>query len=216
MQKSKIKVTNQNLIIFIAIFFVSLVGTVIITYIYAIKDKNMAPQNEIKEKSILMVVSPIDFRDEEYFEPKAVLESAGIQVLTASIQGQTAKSTAGQEINLDLTVSDADAARFDGVVFVGGTGMSQITGDESLQVLAQKFNSAGKLTAAICVAPEILAKGGLLAGKNATCWEGAKAELEKGGAVCQGNSVVADGNIITGSGPEAAKEFGEKIVEFLK
>ena len=62
-----------------------------------------------------------------------------------------------------------------------------------------------------------MAKAGLLKGKKATVFRTADSinELKKGGALISDAPVVVDGEIITGSGPEAAREFGRKIVEGL-
>lgn len=175
-------------------------------------DKNMS---EVKKK-ILMVIAPIDFRDVEYFEPKKIFEQAGFEVKTASIQSGTARGADGGEVKIDLTVSQASPADFDAVAFIGGPGMAQIVGDESLQALAKKFFNAGKLTAAICVAPAILARAGVLAGAQATSFPSVKADLEAGGAAYLDQAVVASGKIITANGPAAAREFGEKIVKSLQ
>lgn len=174
--------------------------------------KNM----DSKNKKVLMVVAPVDFRDQEYLDPRNVLEKAGIDVKVASIQRGVAKGADGTDANIDLTIGEANVEDFDAVLFVGGPGMAQITDDESLQVLAYKFFSADKLTTAICVAPSILAKAGILKDKKATAWSGSEEDLGKGGAIFKNEAVVQDGKIITANGPEAAKEFGEKIVEALK
>ncbi|WP_373799754.1 DJ-1/PfpI family protein, partial [Bacteroides heparinolyticus] len=68
--------------------------------------------------------------------------------------------------------------------------------------------------AAICAAPMVLGKLGLLKGKKATCYPGFEQYLE--GADCTGAPVERDGNIITGKGPGAAMEFALAIVELLK
>ena len=75
--------------------------------------------------------------------------------------------------------------------------------------------------AAICIAPEILAKAGVLKEKKATVWsssidQGPVEFLENEGAEHVEEPVVVDGKIITGNGPEAATEFGQKIVEVLR
>lgn len=169
----------------------------------------------LTNKKVLMVIPPKDFRDVEYIEPRQAIENSGAEVKVASIQGGIAIGAEGAEARIDLTVSEVEVENFDAVVFVGGSGMAQIINDESLQVLAKKFYNAGKSTAAICVAPAILAKAGILSGKKATAWPGVKADLERAGAVYTGDSVTVDDKIITGSGPAAAKEFGGKIVENL-
>jgi protease I len=173
---------------------------------------NMALQN----KKVLMVVAPINFRDEEYTEPRKVLEASGAEIKTASIQSGTARGVGGTEAKIDLTVSDVSVSDFDAVAFIGGPGMAEIVGDESLQILARKFYDAGKLTTAICVAPSILAKAGILKGKQATSFSSVEKDLEDGGALYTGKDVAVDGKIITANGPEAAKKFGERIVEALK
>jgi protease I len=164
---------------------------------------------------ILMVVAPIDFRDAEYFEPRKIIEESGLSVNVTSIQGSTARSVDGKEIGLDANMNDIKTDDYAAVIFIGGPGMGEITGDESLQHLARKFYDAGKLTGAICVAPSILSKAGILEGKKATSWEGSKKDLEDGKADFTGEGVTVDGMIITANGPEAAKEFGEAVVKAL-
>ena len=170
----------------------------------------------LTNKKVLMVIPPKDFRDAEYTEPRNAIENSGAEVKVASIQGGTSVGAEGTMVQIDLTVSEVSVEDFDAVVFVGGPGMAQIVDDESLQILAKKFYDADKLTTAICVAPVILAKTGILSGKQVTAWAGVKNDLENSGAVYTGEPVTVDGKIITGSGPVAAKEFGEKIVEKLK
>jgi protease I len=174
-------------------------------------NKNMEPK-----KRILMVIAPVDFCDIEYFEPKKVFEAAGFEVKTASIQSGIARGADGGEAKIDLTVSQADPQEFDAVAFIGGSGMAQIVGDESLQVLALKFKNAGKLTTAICVAPAILARAGLLKDIQATSFPDVKGDLEQNGAIYSDKAVVVSGNIITANGPAAAKAFGEALAENLK
>jgi len=170
----------------------------------------------VMKNKILMVVAPLDFRDVEYFTPKKIFEDEGFAVSTASIQSGTARGADGGEVKIDLTVSQADSADFVAVVFVGGPGMRQITDDESLQALAIKFSKAGKLITAICVAPAVLAKAGLLAGKEATSHSDAKQVLEDAGALFLDQPVVVSDKIITANGPEASEEFGRQIVEKLR
>jgi protease I len=181
------------------------------------KEKKTKTQPEVNNmsqetgKKILMVVAPRDFRDEEYFQPRDVFDEAGFEVVVASVQSGQARSAAGKTITIDKTVSEVNPADYDAVVFVGGPGMAQIVDDESLSVLAQKFYQEDKIVAAICVAPAILAQAGLVDGKQATSWSGVRDKLEQAGAKWQDEPVVVDGKIITGSGPQAAMEFGQTV-----
>jgi len=79
----------------------------------------------------------------------------------------------------------------------------------------------GKVLAAICIAPGILAAAGVLNNKKVTVWSSAMDKsfiriLEKSGAKYLDKSVVSDGKIITASGPDAAQEFAQAIIDRLK
>lgn len=83
-----------------------------------------------------------------------------------------------------------------------------------LRNLVLRFAQEQKPIAAICAAPMVLGKLGLLKGKKATCYPGFEQYLE--GAECTGAPVERDGNIITGKGPGAAMEFALAVVELLQ
>ncbi|MFA4833485.1 MAG: DJ-1/PfpI family protein [Patescibacteria group bacterium] len=181
-----------------------------------IKKDNGQPKENMNGANILMVVAPRGFRDAEYSDPRKIFEEAGIKVQVASIQPGVAVGAEGLEVNVDLTVGQAEPEKFEAVVFIGGPGMLEIIDDESLQVLAKKFYQEGKITAAICAASAILAQAGVLEGKTAAGWSGVRETIEKGGATFSSQSVVTDGKIITADGPASAREFGEEIVEALQ
>lgn len=164
---------------------------------------------------ILMVIAPHDFRDEEYQEPRDIFEDNNYQVDVASIQTGTAVGVNGTEVEIDTTTDQASPNDYEAVVFVGGPGMAQITKDETLAFLAQKFYQGEKLTTAICVAPAILARAGILENKKATSFPNAQEDLESGGAEFTGDKVTVDGRIVTANGPEAATEFAQTVVSEL-
>ncbi len=166
-------------------------------------------------KKILMVIAPKDFRDEEYQEPRDILENNGYDIEVASIQTGAATGMQGTEAEIDITTSEVDPYRYQAVVFVGGPGMKQILGDNTLEMLAENFYQANKLTTAICIAPVILANTGLLENKKATSYEDGRESLLSNGADFLEENVVVDGNIITANGPQAATEFAQAILSEL-
>lgn len=162
-----------------------------------------------------MVVAQTGFRDEEYFIPKEILAQAGFSVATASFKKGPCQSKFGKNILADLSIVDLDIKNFTAVVFVGGSGLIEHTQDKNLIALARQFFQAGKLTSAICIAPEVLAYAGLLKGKQATCTPCARDTLEKYGAILSNTAVAIDGKIITANGPLSAAEFGQELVRAL-
>jgi len=166
-------------------------------------------------KKVLMVIAPRDFRDEEFFDTKKVLEDSGAEVTVVNSTGQPSKSMFGKIVTPDKNFYDADPKDYDAIVFVGGSGSSVYFNNQKALNLAKEFHNSGKVTAAICIAPTILANAGILSGKKATAYPSERGNINAVGTYT-GNSVEQDGKIITGSGPEAAKDFGKRIVEALK
>jgi protease I len=166
-------------------------------------------------KKVLMVIAPIDFRDEEYFETRKVLEEFGNKIIVANSTGQPSKSMFGKIVRPDKTIYDVNEKDFDAVVFVGGSGTKVYFDNQQAVSLAKEFNKSGKVVAAICIAPTILVNADILNGKNATCFPSERNNINAVGSYT-GKPVEVDGKIITANGPLAAKEFGKKIAETLK
>jgi protease I len=175
---------------------------------------------DLENKKVAIVIAFRDFRDAEYFVPKEILEKAEAQIATASNKSGTAVGADGGEVKVDLLVPEINPADFDSVIFVGGPGALQYLDNQDSYKIAQETVNQGKLLAAICIAPAILAKAGVLEGKKATVWTNAMDKsavkiLEENDAVYEEKSVVKDGKIVTGSGPAAAQEFGQTVRELL-
>lgn len=174
-------------------------------------------------KKIVMIVAPENFRDEEFAVPKDYFESKGIAVAVASTRKGECRGMFGAKANATLSLAEVRAADFGAVVFVGGQGTPTVRRENESLRIAREFASAGKVVAAICWAPTILAKAGVLEGKNATVWFGDDAEygkdtgqvLEQYGAHYTGEGVTVDGKFITADGPRNARKFAEEIVKKL-
>ena len=163
----------------------------------------------------LFVIAPTTFRDEEYLEPRRILRDAGIEVVTASVAPGRCVGRFGAEATAEVAVKDVDGADYDAVVFVGGGGASVYFDDPEAQRVAREANAAGRLVAAICIAPSTLARAGLLKGVRATAFPSQRDDLVAHGALWTGADVETDGLIVTASGPEAATAFGRRLVELL-
>jgi len=178
-------------------------------------------EQSLSSKRIVMVIAFKDFRDEEYFVPKEILEGSGAEIKTASNKTGTARGADGGEVLIDYKIQDIDLNNFDAVVFVGGPGCLENLDNENSYNLVKETLAKNKLLASICVSPVILAKAGVLKNKSATVWSSALDKsaieiLEQKGADYQAQDVVVDGKIITANGPDAAKKFADTLIENLK
>jgi protease I len=168
-------------------------------------------------KRVLMVIAPEAFRDEEYQQPREEFRKAGFEVVTASTMEGEALGMLGGTAIAEKTIDNVDAGSFDAVVFVGGSGASIYFENAMAHQLARKAAGQRKVVAAICISPTILANAGVLKGKKATVFREKRLIeiLKTKGATYTGADVEKDGNVITGSGPHAARRFGQAIVEAL-
>jgi protease I len=166
------------------------------------------------KKAVLIIASQI-FRDEELFETQEALEAAGVQTFVASSKLGTCKGKLGAVAEATQLVSDLKADDFDAIVFVGGAGAMEYYDNAAALDLAKGATAKGKVVAAICIAPRILANAGLLKGVKATCYESETEAIKKLGADFQGAGVVRDGKIVTANGPHAATDFGKTIAQAL-
>ena len=88
--------------------------------------------------------------------------------------------------------------------------------DPEASRIAQEGAAAGKVLAAICIAPITLANAGLLNGKRVTSNGIYDSTLTSKGAILACDDVVRDGLIITANGPWASQTFGETIAAALE
>ncbi|MFA5303182.1 MAG: DJ-1/PfpI family protein [Candidatus Nanoarchaeia archaeon] len=163
----------------------------------------------------LIIVANKNFRDEELFITKSELENYKIKTIVASSEMTECTGMLKKTIMPDMLVSDARVENYDSIIFIGGMGISQYFNDSAILSLAKQFYAQGKVVAAICIAPVILANSGILKGKKATVSRSMVGDIVKEGAEYVGQSCVVDGKIITANGPSASKEFAKKIAILL-
>jgi len=168
-----------------------------------------------KNEKILFVIAYTNFRDEEFLKPQKILKDNGYEIEVCSWKKGTAKGMLGEKVSVNLTLEEVKPEDYAGIIFVGGTGSMNFFDDKNAIFLARDFCNKKKPVGAICLAPVILARAGILKGKKVTCYDN-KEEFEKVEAIYTGKDVEVDGNIVTGNGPEAAEKFGKTFLKLLK
>jgi protease I len=181
------------------------------------KDEKPADTVDKEKPKAVLIIAHQNFRDEEYNEPKNILEQKGAEVKVASSSLEEAKGMKGATVKPDMLVKDINVEEMQAVVFIGGTGAKEYFQNQDALNVAKEAakNDKVKVLAAICIAPVILANAGVLNGKNATVFPSEKEAIEEKGAKYLDQDVVVDGKIVTARGPEASKKFGQKIAELM-
>ena len=142
-----------------------------------------------------------------------LLRRAGADVTTASLDKQTV--VASRKVKL-IADTDLDAALQDSyelVVLPGGLpGATHLENDPRLRRLLKQMAHDNKYIAAICAAPKVLAKAGVLAGGKATCYPGFLDDADLPDTQLSNEAVVVDGRIITSRGPGTAMDFALELI----
>src|SRR6266436_6850696 len=155
-------------------------------------------------KKVLMVIPHTQFRDEEFFEPKKVLEDEGAAVVVASTTVRMCRGMKGGTTQADIAIADAKADDYSAIVLCGGSSVPEFFwNDKKLQELVTAAAAAGKVVAAICLSTVVLAKAKLLADREATVYFLPQAieELKAGGATYVKGTLLIHGNLILAEGP---------------
>jgi 4-methyl-5(b-hydroxyethyl)-thiazole monophosphate biosynthesis len=150
----------------------------------------------------------------EAIAPLDILRRAGIAVQSVGIGGKTVVGSHGVAITCDITESDLDFSKpFTGVILPGGPGWEALAASPAVQEALRQTAAQGGLLAAICAAPAILGRAGLLQGCKATCFPGFEEEL-RAARFCNA-PVVRDGNRVTSRGAGTAIAFGLALATYL-
>ena len=151
----------------------------------------------------------------EALTPVDILRRAGEEVVTVSVMGRK-EVTGSHKITIQADTVIEDGTFTDGSVLVlpgGMPGTLNLGKNEKLKELILSYHREGKRLAAICAAPSVLGKLGVLEGRQAVCFPGFEDKLS--GAEYTGTGVVTDGNITTARGLGYALDLGLELTGLL-
>ena len=153
------------------------------------------------------------FEEIEALMPLDLMRRAGLEVTTIGIGGKDITGSHGITVKADIADSELSDSSPECVILPGGMpGTKNLDASPVVHKALDDALENNSLICAICAAPMILGKRGILRGKKATCFPGFEEYLE--GATVGGRA-VRDGQVITGIGMGAALEFGIEIVAAL-
>lgn len=144
-----------------------------------------------------------------------VLRRADIQITMVGVNGDRVTSSRGITICMDKKIEDIVIDDYDMLVLPGGIpGVDNLYANSTLTQTIKNFKMQNKWLAAICAAPSILGKLGVLQQEKATCYPGFEDTLD--GCEYIDQSVVCSNHIITAKGAGVSLDFAFKILEVIK
>jgi protease I len=166
-------------------------------------------------KKAVLIIGSQNFRDEELFETKRVLDAALVQTVIASTKTGVIQGVLGNVAEATIPVNRLKVDDYDAIIFIGGPGAAEYANNPAIMNMVRETVRKGKVLAAIGVAPTILANANVLAGIRATSFLSERDRLLQAGAIYTVFAVERERSIITATGPDAAVQFGRVITNAL-
>ncbi len=149
-----------------------------------------------------------------------LLRRAGFEVIACGLgdDGAPVRASRGVVLVPDtvLAAVEEKGKEFDLVVLPGGQpGSDNLRADGRVLDLLRKQHGEGRMVAAICAAPMVLAAAGILDGERATSYPGCLESMNLAATELSSDPVVVSGRIVTSRGPGTAMDFALALIELL-
>lgn len=165
------------------------------------------------DRNLLVILPKLNFNEDEFLSVKRVFEQACFRLFISSDAQSLCTGQNGLRVSPDMAFLNINHNNFAAAVIIGGNGIKTYWDSSLLHSKLQSFNDAGKPIGAICSAPVLLAKAGILNNREATCYPEDKDELVISNVIYKDMPVVEWDNIITANGPAAAVDFANGLVD---
>ncbi len=144
-----------------------------------------------------------------------VLRRGGVEVVLAGLRPGPATGSHGIALATDTTLDDVSAGEFDMIVLPGGMpGSTNLMEDPRVISAVRELHAKGRTTAALCAAPLVLARAGVISKVPVTSHPSVRAKLGDADVRAEPR-VIRSGTIVTSQGPGTAIEFALELVREL-
>jgi len=168
----------------------------------------------LEGKNIALLLEEL-YEDPEFWYPYYRFLEAGAGVTVIGPDKKEYKSKHGYPAKADLAAAYARADNFDAVIIPGGYSPDHMRRSKELVAFLQEAYDRGKIIAAICHGPWMLASIGAVKGRKVTAFFSIKDDLVNAGAEFIDEEMVRDGNIITSRTPRDLPAFCREIIKAL-
>lgn len=159
---------------------------------------------------------------EDYFDERELIyplfrfKEAGATVDLLGPELRVYRGKNGLPVRADKVVDSRQAGDYDIVWIPGGYAPDRLRRSKEVLEFVRKAYSAGKIIAAVCHGPWVLISAGIIRGKKVTAFYSIHDDVKNAGAVLVREKAVRDGNLVTGTDPEAMPDMVRLIFEALR
>lgn len=166
----------------------------------------------------IAILATHGFEQSELEKPREALEAAGAEASIISIDADDIRGWSGDDfgdsVAVDLTLDEAKAEHFDGLLLPGGVmNPDKLRMEPKAVEFVRAFFAAGKPVAAICHGPQLLIEAEVVRGRRLTSYASIKKDLINAGAKWEDSEVVTDNGLVTSRKPDDIPAFNRKMIE---
>lgn len=171
--------------------------------------------NPMMTDSSVYVLFADGFEEIEAVTPLDILRRMELDVVLVGVTGKQVRGAHGMELTMDRTLNQLKNQTPAAVILPGGMpGTRNLDATRPVGELVCRTAEAGGVVGAICAAPMVIGRLGLLRGRRATCFPGFEEHLL--GAEKVSDRVVTDGRFVTAAGAGVAADFAFAVGTLLK
>jgi protease I len=182
------------------------------------------PRKEIEQMATSLQGKRIAFlatdgvEEVEYTRPREAVEAAGARAELVSVEPGSIQAfnhlDKSKTYDVEVTVAQADPARYDGLVLPGGVANPDaLRTDPDVLRFVRAFFEAGKPVGAICHGPWTMIDAGVVEGRTLTSWPSLRTDLANAGATWVDEECYVDNGLVTSRKPDDLPAFCAKLVE---
>ncbi len=158
------------------------------------------PQDLRKNQKIAIITGD-QVEDLELFYPYYRFNEEGYEVDVITLEGGAFEGKKGIGLKESKSIDQVNFKDYELLYLPGGKAPEKLQKDDRVLKFVRDFASSGKIIAAICHGPAILAAADLIKNKKISAWPGIKDEIEKAGAIYMDEALKEDGQFITARKP---------------
>jgi protease I len=170
----------------------------------------------LHNKKIVILLEE-QYQDLEVWYPYYRLKEENAKVIIAAPKkDKEYKGKYGYPASADSALEEVEPKSCDAVIIPGGFAPDFMRRTPQVAQFVREMHRLGKVVAAICHGPWILASADIIRGKRVTCFYAIADDIKNAGGIYCDEAVVQDGAIITSRKPDDLPVFCKTIITALR